>query len=125
MCDHSPLAAEDCQPHKSLRLTVKAFIKSKEKKNEKNRSTSNVEKTGTPSGTKATDEGNVSSLGHIDNDQTKNDVTTAKDKSQESGGPGEGAKVDEGISQQDEAAPVIENHNEKRGLVRLLCFHFS
>lgn len=32
VCTHSPLDASSCIPNKSLRLTVKAFIKSEEKK---------------------------------------------------------------------------------------------
>ncbi|KAJ9639431.1 hypothetical protein H2199_006464 [Coniosporium tulheliwenetii] len=32
VCAHTPLAAEDCKPNKALRLTVKAFLKSEEKK---------------------------------------------------------------------------------------------
>lgn len=32
MCSHSPLDIEMCKPNKSLRLTIKAFIKSEEKK---------------------------------------------------------------------------------------------
>lgn len=58
MCDHSPLAAEDCQPHKSLRLTVKAFIKSKEKKSEKSRITVTAQKSAAPADTKANQETN-------------------------------------------------------------------
>jgi len=32
---HSPLSADDCKPNKSLRLTVKAFLKNEEKKRDK------------------------------------------------------------------------------------------
>ena len=35
MCSHSPLSAEDCKPNKNLRMTVKAFLKSEEKKRSK------------------------------------------------------------------------------------------
>lgn len=35
ICGHSPLSAADCKPNKSLRMTVKAFIKSEEKKRSK------------------------------------------------------------------------------------------
>jgi len=34
---HSPLSADDCKPNKSLRLTVKAFLKNEEKKRDKMR----------------------------------------------------------------------------------------
>ena len=37
MCEHSPLSADDCKPNKALRLTVKAFLKSEEKKRDKGR----------------------------------------------------------------------------------------
>src|ERR1700760_2913561 len=32
---HTPIAADDCKPNKSLRLTVRAFLKSEERKREK------------------------------------------------------------------------------------------
>ena len=35
VCMHSPLSADDCKPNKSLRLTVKAFLKNEEKKRDK------------------------------------------------------------------------------------------
>jgi hypothetical protein len=35
VCAHSPISANDCKPNRSLRLTVKAFIKSEEKKRDK------------------------------------------------------------------------------------------
>ncbi|KAK3722262.1 hypothetical protein LTR37_002695 [Vermiconidia calcicola] len=35
ICSHSPLSSEDCKPDKKLRMTVKAFIKSEEKKRSK------------------------------------------------------------------------------------------
>jgi len=37
VCMHSPLSADDCKPNKSLRLTVKAFLKNEEKKRDKMR----------------------------------------------------------------------------------------
>ncbi|OCK76501.1 hypothetical protein K432DRAFT_306203, partial [Lepidopterella palustris CBS 459.81] len=37
VCAHSPLSADDCKPNKALRLTVKAFLKSEEKKRDKER----------------------------------------------------------------------------------------
>lgn len=37
VCTHSPLSADDCKPNKSLRLTVKAFLKAEERKREKER----------------------------------------------------------------------------------------
>jgi hypothetical protein len=40
VCAHSPISADDCKPNKSLRLTVKAFIKSEEKKREKEKAVS-------------------------------------------------------------------------------------
>ncbi len=42
MCEHSPLSAEDCKPNKALRLTVKAFLKSEEKKRDKGRAGGNA-----------------------------------------------------------------------------------
>ena len=44
MCEHSPLSADDCKPNKALRLTIKAFLKSEEKKRDKGRSESNPSK---------------------------------------------------------------------------------
>lgn len=35
VCDHEPLSAEDCKPHKTSRLTVRAYLKAEEKKREK------------------------------------------------------------------------------------------
>lgn len=35
ICQHTPISAEDCSPSKSLRLTVRAFLKSEEKKRER------------------------------------------------------------------------------------------
>ena len=40
VCAHSPISADDCKPNKNLRLTVKAFIKSEEKKREKEKAVS-------------------------------------------------------------------------------------
>ena len=37
MCDHSPLDAELCKPNKALRTTLKAFLRTEEKKREKNK----------------------------------------------------------------------------------------
>lgn len=37
VCEHSPLSAEDCKPHKSLRTTIKVFLRTEEKKRETNR----------------------------------------------------------------------------------------
>lgn len=37
VCAHTPLTADDCKPNKALRLTVKAFLKSEEKKRDKDR----------------------------------------------------------------------------------------
>jgi hypothetical protein len=34
VCEHTPLAAEDCKPHKSLRTTIKVFLRTEEKKRE-------------------------------------------------------------------------------------------
>ena len=44
MCEHSPLSADDCKPNKALRLTVKAFLKSEEKKRDKGRNESSFSK---------------------------------------------------------------------------------
>ena len=32
VCEHTPVAAEDCKPHKSLRTTIKVFLRTEEKK---------------------------------------------------------------------------------------------
>lgn len=48
VCSHSPLSAEDCKPKKNLRLTVKAYLKSEEKKRDKERSVSVAAKPDTP-----------------------------------------------------------------------------
>ena len=32
VCEHSPLSAEDCKPHKSLRITIRVFLRTEEKK---------------------------------------------------------------------------------------------
>ena len=48
VCAHSPISATDCKPNKSLRLTVKAFLKSEEKKRDKERATSTVSAPATP-----------------------------------------------------------------------------
>ncbi|KAK8223417.1 hypothetical protein BKA81DRAFT_221888 [Phyllosticta paracitricarpa] len=48
VCSHSPLSADDCKPKKNLRLTVKAYLKSEEKKRDKERSLSISGKPGTP-----------------------------------------------------------------------------
>lgn len=37
ICEHSPLSAEDCTPHKSLRTTVRVFLRTEEKKREASR----------------------------------------------------------------------------------------
>ncbi|RCI08405.1 hypothetical protein L249_8777 [Ophiocordyceps polyrhachis-furcata BCC 54312] len=37
VCEHSPLAAEDCNPNKSLRTTIRVFLRTAEKKREANR----------------------------------------------------------------------------------------
>ncbi|RDA85475.1 hypothetical protein CP532_0011 [Ophiocordyceps camponoti-leonardi (nom. inval.)] len=37
VCEHSPLAAEDCKPNKSLRTTIRVFLRTAEKKREANR----------------------------------------------------------------------------------------
>lgn len=37
VCEHSPLSADDCKPHKSLRTTIKVFLRTEEKKRESNR----------------------------------------------------------------------------------------
>ena len=37
ICSHEPLAADDCKPNKNLRLTVRAYLKSEEKKRDKAR----------------------------------------------------------------------------------------
>jgi hypothetical protein len=34
VCEHEPLAAQDCTPHKSLRTTIKVFLRTEEKKRE-------------------------------------------------------------------------------------------
>ena len=34
VCEHSPLNADDCQPYKSIRTTVKVFLRTAEKKRE-------------------------------------------------------------------------------------------
>ncbi|KZF21623.1 hypothetical protein L228DRAFT_156564 [Xylona heveae TC161] len=34
VCEHSPVAADDCKPHKALRTTIKVFLKTEEKKRE-------------------------------------------------------------------------------------------
>lgn len=45
VCDHSPLSPDDCRPNKSLRLTVKAFLKNEEKKRDKGRAADKSVKT--------------------------------------------------------------------------------
>ncbi|PHH62915.1 hypothetical protein CDD81_6548 [Ophiocordyceps australis] len=37
VCEHSPLASEDCNPNKSLRTTIRVFLRTAEKKREANR----------------------------------------------------------------------------------------
>ncbi|KAJ6444730.1 pre-mRNA-splicing factor 38B [Purpureocillium lavendulum] len=37
VCEHSPLAADDCNPHKSLRTTIRVFLRTAEKKREASR----------------------------------------------------------------------------------------
>ena len=32
MCEHSPVTGDDCKPHKSLRTTIKVFLRTEEKK---------------------------------------------------------------------------------------------
>jgi hypothetical protein len=34
VCEHTPVAAEDCKPNKSLRTTIKVFLRTEEKKRE-------------------------------------------------------------------------------------------
>ncbi len=34
VCGHSPVAAADCKPNKSLRTTIKVFLRTEEKKRE-------------------------------------------------------------------------------------------
>lgn len=38
VCEHTPVAAEDCKPNKSLRTTIKVFLRTEEKKREALRS---------------------------------------------------------------------------------------
>jgi hypothetical protein len=35
VCQHTPISADDCKPNKTLRLTIRAFLKSEERKREK------------------------------------------------------------------------------------------
>lgn len=37
VCEHSPLSVDDCPPNKSLRTTIKVFLRTEEKKRESNR----------------------------------------------------------------------------------------
>jgi hypothetical protein len=37
ICEHSPLSAEDCNPNKALRTTIKVFLRTAEKKREAQR----------------------------------------------------------------------------------------
>lgn len=37
VCEHSPLTAEDCNPNKSLRTTIRVFLRTEEKKRETSR----------------------------------------------------------------------------------------
>jgi hypothetical protein len=37
VCEHTPVAAEDCKPNKSLRTTIKVFLRTEEKKREDRR----------------------------------------------------------------------------------------
>ncbi len=37
MCEHAPLSAGDCKPHKALRTTIKVFLRTEEKKREASR----------------------------------------------------------------------------------------
>lgn len=37
VCEHSPLSAADCKPHKALRTTIKVFLRTEEKKRESSR----------------------------------------------------------------------------------------
>lgn len=37
VCEHSPLSADDCKPHKALRTTIKVFLRTEEKKRESSR----------------------------------------------------------------------------------------
>jgi len=32
VCEHAPLSADDCKPHKNLRTTIRVFLKTEEKK---------------------------------------------------------------------------------------------
>lgn len=34
VCEHTPVAAEDCKPNKSLRTTIRVFLRTEEKKRE-------------------------------------------------------------------------------------------
>lgn len=34
MCEHTPVSAEDCKPNKSLRTTIKVFLRTEERKRE-------------------------------------------------------------------------------------------
>jgi hypothetical protein len=34
VCEHTPVSAEDCKPNKSLRTTIKVFLRTEEKKRE-------------------------------------------------------------------------------------------
>jgi hypothetical protein len=38
VCEHTPVAAADCKPNKSLRTTIKVFLRTEEKKREASRS---------------------------------------------------------------------------------------
>lgn len=61
MCEHSPLSADDCKPNKSLRTTIRVFIRTEEKKREALRPKESVEATpATPSEPKVPSEGRPS-----------------------------------------------------------------
>ncbi|KAH8894764.1 hypothetical protein GQ53DRAFT_62025 [Thozetella sp. PMI_491] len=41
VCEHSPLSADDCKPHKALRTTIKVFLRTAEKKREPHKAKDN------------------------------------------------------------------------------------
>lgn len=45
VCEHAPLSADDCKPNKSLRTTIRVFIRTEEKKRESSRQKESAEPT--------------------------------------------------------------------------------
>ncbi|KKY23274.1 putative pre-mrna-splicing factor 38b [Diplodia seriata] len=116
VCSHSPLSADDCKPKKNLRLTVKAYLKSEEKKRDKERSVSIAAKPDTPVTPGGTAPAVVQSI-EQPLDAPDNTFSNAPPGAQElkDQEPGDGAQASEAPQLDTVASTVDQAQNENPG----------